>query len=159
MIKFLKNWKLKDSITLLRVFIGWHFLFEGVVKLYNPSWTALGYLGSAQGFLKQFYLLLANESIIGVIDVMNIAALIVVGLTLLLGFYEKLGALVGIGLLLMYYFAHPPFPWLQQFNVEGNYWFINKNLIELVACMIIFQFPTGQFFGLKRLFNKNKANS
>jgi thiosulfate dehydrogenase [quinone] large subunit len=53
--------------------------------------------------------------------------------------------------------AHPSFPWLSQVNVEGSYWFVNKNLIELVACMVIFQYPTAQYFGLARLFGKNKT--
>ena len=24
--------------VLLRILIGWHFLYEGVIKAYNPSW-------------------------------------------------------------------------------------------------------------------------
>lgn len=90
---------------------------------------------------------------------LNMAALIVVGLTLTLGIFEKLGAFVGIGLLAIYYLAHPSFPWLTQINVEGSYWFVNKNLIELVACLIIYQLPTGHYFGLKRIFNKNKGEN
>ncbi len=82
-----------------------------------------------------------------------------VGITLLLGIFEKKGALVGIILLALYYWAHPPFPWLMQVNVEGSYWFVNKNLIELAACMVIYQYPTGQYFGLKYLFNKNKEQT
>lgn len=75
-------------------------------------------------------------------------ALIIVGITLMLGIFERLGAIVGIGLLGMYYLAHPPFPGLTQLNVEGNYWFVNKNLIELIALILIYQMPTGTFFGL-----------
>jgi thiosulfate dehydrogenase [quinone] large subunit len=40
-------------------------------------------------------------------------------------------------------------------NVEGSYWLVNKNLIELVACWVIFQLPTGRYFGLDYL-RKNK---
>ena len=31
-------------LVLLRVAIGWHFLYEGVVKILNPGWTAAGFL-------------------------------------------------------------------------------------------------------------------
>ena len=31
-------------LVVLRVFIGWHFLYEGLVKLLNPYWSAAGYL-------------------------------------------------------------------------------------------------------------------
>ncbi len=149
-----RKWELKDSVVLLRIFIGWHFLYEGIIKLYNPEWTSFGYLASAQGPLKSIFSALTNEAVIGWVDALNMTALIVVGVTLILGIYEKIGAFVGIGLLALYYLAHPSFPWLMQVNVEGSYWFVNKNLIELVACLIIYQFPTGQYFGLKRIFNK-----
>ncbi|REE79749.1 thiosulfate dehydrogenase [quinone] large subunit [Lutibacter oceani] len=151
------KWELRDSVTLMRIFIGWHFLYEGIVKMYNPDWTSFGYLASAQGPLKPLFLALTNPSIIAWVDILNMAALILVGLTLILGFFEKLGAFVGIGLLALYYLAHPSFPWLTQVNVEGSYWFINKNLIELVACMVIYQYPTANYFGLGRIFNKNKT--
>ena len=149
-----KIWVLKDSVVLMRIFIGWHFLFEGIIKFYNPDWTSYGYLASAQGPLKTVFLALTGEGVIEWVDALNMTALILVGLTLVLGIFEKLGAFVAIALLAMYYLAHPSFPWLPEANVEGHYWFVNKNLIELVACLVIYQFPTSQYFGLKRIFNK-----
>ncbi len=143
--------KVNLVVTFLRILIGWHFLYEGVIKLYNPEWTSFGYLATAQGQLKPFFTLLIGESVIGWVDALNIIALLVVGATFLLGFWERFGAIVGIGLLALYYLAHPPFPWLAQLNVEGNYWFVNKNLIELIGCILIFYHPTGHFFGLESL--------
>ena len=157
MVTSKKGWGLKDSVVLLRIFIGWHFLYEGILKIYNPDWTSFGYLASAQGPLKPVFASLTNEAMLGWVDGLNMAALIVVGLTLLLGVFEKTGAFVGIGLLALYYLAHPSFPWLTEVNVDGSYWFVNKNLIELVACMIIFQLPTGRYFGLARIFSKNNT--
>lgn len=156
MEKTKKKWDLKDTIVLLRLFIGWHFLYEGVIKLYNPEWTSFGYLASAQGPFESLFSSLTSDSVLPWVDNLNWIALILVGITLLLGVYERLGALVGIGLLAMYYLAHPSFPWLNQLNVEGSYWFVNKNLIELVACMVLFQYPTGDYFGLSRIFRKKK---
>lgn len=152
-----RRWRLKDTVVLLRLFIGWHFLYEGVIKLYDPDWTSFGYLASAQGPLKPLFTALTGDAILPWVDALNWIALILVGITLLLGIFEKMGALVGIGLLALYYLAHPSFPWLDQLNVEGSYWFVNKNLIELMGCIIIFQFPTGHYFGLLRIFPKNKT--
>ncbi len=153
---FKKAWSLKDSVVVLRILIGWHFLYEGIIKLYNPDWTSFGYLASAQGPLKQVFVAMTNEAIISWIDSLNVVALILVGITFTLGVFEKKGAIIGIGLLAMYYLAHPPFPWLIQLNTEGNYWFVNKNLIELTACLVIYHLPTGDYFGLNRIFKKNK---
>ncbi|BFP39637.1 DoxX family membrane protein [Muricauda sp. SCSIO 64092] len=146
-----KKSKIEISVIILRVLIGWHFLYEGIVKLYNPDWTAFGYLASAQGPFKSVFSALANESVIGWVDTLNMAALMVVGITLLLGIFEKMGAIVGIGLLAMYYLSHPPFPGLTQLNVEGNYWLVNKNLIEMAALLLLYHFPTGYRFGIKNL--------
>jgi len=143
---------LKNIVVLLRLFIGWHFLYEAVIKLYNPDWTAFGYLATAQGPLRGFYVALTNESLIGTVDMLNTFTLLFVGLTLTLGIFEKWGAFAGIGILALYYMAHPPFPGAIQMNVEGNYWFVNKILIELIACAIILLYPTGRYFGLGHLF-------
>ena len=32
------------AITILRVVVGWHFLYEGIAKLTSPSWSAAGYM-------------------------------------------------------------------------------------------------------------------
>ncbi|MEM9143824.1 MAG: DoxX family protein [Bacteroidota bacterium] len=147
---------LRNGLVVLRLFIGWHFLYEGVIKLYNPEWTSMGYLASAQGPLKPLFGTLAQDPWIGIADWMNIMALIFVGITLILGIVEKWGALVGMFLLALYYMAHPSLPWVAQLKVEGSYWFINKNLIEGMACFILYQMPTGQFFGLAGLLGKEK---
>ena len=148
---------LTNSMVLLRLFIGWHFLYEGIIKLYNPDWTSFGYLASAQGPFRPFFIWMTSDSMIGLADWGNKIALIFVGLTLLLGIFEKWGAIVGALLLALYYLAHPSFPWVEQLNVEGSYWFVNKNLIELVACVVIYQMPTSHYFGLQRLFKKKEV--
>lgn len=148
-----------NGLIILRLLIGWHFLYEGVIKLYNPQWTAKGYLLSADGFLSDFFVTLAGDATINMIDFLNIAALMIVGISLLIGYAEKIGAWIGILLLLMYYLAHPPFPGLEQVNVEGNYWLINKNLIEAAALFVLSTLPTGQFFGIGRLTNKSTVHS
>jgi thiosulfate dehydrogenase [quinone] large subunit len=144
------------ALTLLRVLIGWHFLYEGVMKLYNPSWSAKGYLLSAET-MSGLYQWLASDSLIGIVDALNMTALILVGLTLMLGFLERQGALLGIVLLLLYYFAHPAFMNSAQLAAEGNYWIVNKNLVEAAALLVLFCVPTGWYFGLG-VFRKSNTN-
>jgi len=145
-----------NALVLLRILIGWHFLYEGVLKLYSPAWTAKGYLLSAS-FLQGFFQWLASDSLIWVVDTANVAALVIVGLSLLVGFKTQWAALIGIGLLLLYYLAHPPFPGLPQGPAEGSYWIVNKNLIEAAALFVLFLFPTENSFGIARLLtNRSK---
>jgi thiosulfate dehydrogenase [quinone] large subunit len=145
-------------LILLRLLIGWHFLYEGVIKLYSPGWTAKGYLLSAT-YMESFFHSLASETMISTIDTLNIAALLIVGVALILGFKTQVASLIGVGLLLLYYFAHPPFPGYPLGPAEGSYWIVNKNLIEAAALLVIFLFPTSVSFGLERFFVKRQLSS
>jgi thiosulfate dehydrogenase [quinone] large subunit len=146
------------SLVLMRLLIGWHFLYEGVIKLYSPSWTAKGYLLSAT-YMQSFFKWLASESMISIVDTLNIAALVLVGISLIIGFKTKWASIIGIGLLLMYYLAHPPFPGYPQGPSEGSYWLVNKNLIEAAALFVVFLFPTDFVFGIEKLFNRKKLQT
>jgi thiosulfate dehydrogenase [quinone] large subunit len=146
------------ALVLMRILIGWHFLYEGIIKAYNPSWTSKGYLLSAS-ILKTFFAWLAADSRISVIDNLNIIGLIAVGISLLIGIKVKWGCIGGMLLLLLYYLAHPPFPDLPQGPSEGSYWIVNKNLIEMSALFVIYQFPLATVFGLENLLSKNKLST
>ena len=147
------------ALALLRFFIGWHFLYEGVIKLFNPNWTAVGYLMSAEGIAKPLFSWLSQDAFIGVVDLLNVICLLFVGLALVIGIRERLAAIMGIGLLALYYLAHPAFPGLDQVGTEGSYFIINKNLIEAAALYVIFLIPTGHYFGLKRLLKPLSVNA
>jgi uncharacterized membrane protein YphA (DoxX/SURF4 family) len=45
----------KVFITLLRVAIGWHFFYEGMVKIVAEKWSAYPFLANTSGFLSGFY--------------------------------------------------------------------------------------------------------
>ncbi|MBK8088850.1 MAG: DoxX family protein [Chitinophagaceae bacterium] len=146
------------GLVVLRILIGWHFLYEGIIKLYNPLWTAKGYLLSAT-ILKPFFRWLADASIISVIDTLNIVGLIAVGISLIIGFKVRWGCIAGMLLLLFYYLAHPPFPGLPPGIAEGSYWIVNKNLIEMATLFIIYQFSAAPMFGIETLFKKKNKTS
>lgn len=146
-------------LTLLRLFIGWHFLFEGLIKIFNPGWTAKGYLLGSQGLFAPLFRSLGESSLVGVTDWITIILLIGVGLTLILGIFEKWGAFAGMLLLAFFYLSYPSWPGLPAGGpVEGNYWIVNKNLIELVALGVLAYFPTGHWSGLE-VFRQGKVTT
>jgi uncharacterized membrane protein YphA (DoxX/SURF4 family) len=74
------------------------------------------------------------------------------GAGLMLGLLTPLSALVGAALLCMFYLSMPPWPGLPEPpNVEGHYWYVNKNLVEMLACLAIACMPTGRWIGLDAL--------
>ncbi|WP_372650446.1 DoxX family membrane protein, partial [Draconibacterium sp.] len=131
------NWK-KLIITIFRTAIGWHFLYEGVAKLADGNWSAAGYLSSSTGPLSGLYQWMGSfEGIMNVVDPLNIAALIIIGLGLTLGLAIRVSAVSGIVLLLLYYFAHPPFGGSLLANTEGSLYIVNKNVIEALALLVL----------------------
>jgi thiosulfate dehydrogenase (quinone) large subunit len=146
------------SLTFLRVLIGWHFLYEGLMKLYTPGWTAKSYLeGSVGPFSSIFKALTTNPTILTIVDYLNEWGLVIIGLGLFIGLFEKPLKLAGILLLLLYYLAYPPFPGLTvNAAVEGSYWIVNKNLIEMAALLALFFFPSSHITGIDKFIFKSK---
>ncbi len=147
------------TLTFLRVVIGWHFLYEGLAKLYSPGgWTAELFLANAVGPFSAVYKSIAtNHTILMVVDQVNIWALIIIGLGLFAGIFAKKFAILGMGLLFLYYFAYPPFSgYSVSAPVEGSYWIVNKNLIELAAMLVLYWFPSSDITGLDKYLVKEK---
>ncbi len=156
------SWPQVLVLVVLRLLIGWHFLFEGVSKILMPNWTSAGYLENSRWiFADIFHAMAANASLLKVVDVMNIVGLIFIGLCLMLGLFTRLSSILGILLLALYYVANPPFIGVDfGLPAEGAYNIVNKNLVEMAALLVLAIFPTGHFWGFDRLlFARRLAKS
>lgn len=95
-----------------------------------------------------------EKTLVGYLDVATPWMLTGVGAFLLLGLFSRLGAFVGAGFLLMTYLAVPAWPWLPAAGpTEGNYLFVNKNLVEMLALCVLMCVPTGRWFGLDAILH------
>jgi len=141
------------AIAALRVLVGWHFLYEGLNKLTAPSWTAAGYLKQAKGPLaEQFKSLASRPDMLANADLITMWGLTIVGVCLMLGLFTRLASVIGIGFILLFYLAAPP--WIGYFYAipsEGSYLLVNKNLVELSALVVILLTGSGRFAGLDRI--------
>jgi thiosulfate dehydrogenase (quinone) large subunit len=148
------------SLVLLRTLVGWHFLYEGFVKLWKPAWgrtgeplaafSAAGYLHAGSGPLAPLFQKLAEPPWIGPLSQIVAVSLVIVGLSLMLGLFTRLGTLLGLLLLLLFYAAAIP-TGLPQAKAEGTYLFVNKTLIEAAAMLVLLVFGTGRIAGLDTL--------
>ena len=97
------------AITLLRIFVGWHFLYEGIAKLTSPAWSAAGYLRQARGpFAGLFKWLASQPNLLANADFITMWGLTLVGVLLVLGLFTRLASLAGIGFILLFYLCNPP---------------------------------------------------
>lgn len=146
-------------LVALRVVIGWHFLYEGMVKIVNPNWSSVSYLLDSSGWFEEWFLsIAANPDLLRVADFLNIWGLIAIGAGLILGVFTRVATWSGILLLIFYYLSHPPFIGLSYaMPMEGSYLIVNKVLIELIALIVLLVFPTSKQIGLDRfIFNRKK---
>lgn len=146
------------SLVVLRVAIGWHFLYEGITKLINPDWSSLGYLMDSSGlFGGLFHSIAANPSALNVIDFLNVWGLILIGAGLVLGLFTRIALIAGMVLLGFYYLSHPSSVGATYaIPSEGNYLWINKNLIEFLALWVLLVLPTWKSIGLDRFFTRSE---
>lgn len=143
------------ALASLRILIGWHFLYEGLAKLWNENWSSGPYLMDSAGwFAGIFHSVTANPNVLEIVDAVNIWGLIVIGLALMLGLFSRVALIAGIGLLVLYYLSHPPFIGAQYVAPgEGNYLFVNKTVIEMVAMFVLLALPDSNFIGLDRFLS------
>jgi uncharacterized membrane protein YphA (DoxX/SURF4 family) len=78
-----------------------------------------------------------------------------IGVMLLAGLFTRLACLAGFVFLVLTYLTHPPFPWLAlPPGTEGNPVFVNKNVIEALALLVIMVHPTGRWLGLDAVIHR-----
>ncbi|MEI8115721.1 MAG: DoxX family protein, partial [Bacteroidia bacterium] len=125
-------------ITILRVAIGWHFLYEGLSKILQGNWTASSYLLNTSGFLSGFYHALASSpSILRITDILNMYGLLLIGLALFIGLFNRFASMAGALLLTMYYFAYPPFGNPLMNASDGHLFIVDKLFIETAALLFL----------------------
>jgi thiosulfate dehydrogenase (quinone) large subunit len=156
-------------LVILRTLIGWHFLYEGYIKLLRPAWgpdglplapwSASGYLRGATGPFAALFHALGSSAWIGTIDSVLPVGLVAVGLSLMLGLFTQVGCIGAMTLLTTFYMSSIPISGLQEPRQEGAYLLINKNLIELVAVAVVFAFRTGRLAGLDRWLMTTRRRS
>lgn len=141
----------KLLFTLLRLLIGWHFLFEGISKLAVPGWSSAPYLMESKWLFSGFFhWIVAHPSALALTDSLNIWGLILVGTGLFIGLFTRISAWAGILMLLFYYVANPPFiP--SSIPVQGHFFLVNINLIEVAVLLIIAFFNREYFWSVDRL--------
>ncbi len=86
------------------------------------------------------------------LSAVTVWGLLIAGACLMLGLLTPLAALWCAGFLALVYFSNPPWPWLPDNPVtEGHYRFVDKTLIEMLACLVLASTPSGLWIGLDAL--------
>lgn len=93
-----------------------------------------------------------SRSVLWWIDGITAWGLAITGGCLLLGLFSRTNCLLAAVFLLMTYFVSPPWPWVPTPpNSEGNYLYVNKNVVEMFALLALATTASGRWFGVDAL--------
>ena len=132
---------MKNALLVLRLAIGWIFLYAGISKVIKPAWTAAGYLNNAMSF-KGMYAWFASPQNIGWVNFVNEWGLLLVGLLLILGLWVRYASMAGILLMTLYYFAELDFPKV------GNGYIVDEHIIYIIVFWVFIVTNVGMYKGL-----------
>ena len=148
----------RGLLTLLRIAIGWHFLYEGHAKFISGNWTSAGYLQASRWVLGgAFQWMASHPAVIALVDAVNIGGQILIGLLLITGTLTRAASLAGVALLLLYYLANPPLVGLGlTVPADGHYLVVDRNLIEMLTLAFLAALPVTALPGVDRWFVRRR---
>jgi len=132
------------SALLIRLSLGWLFLFSGISKINNPNWTAANYIKSAKTF-PGLYEWFASPENIGWVNLLNEWGMALIGAALILGIAVRPASLAGFMLMLLYYFPILDFP------KAGEAYIVDQHIIYAFCLLFIATVRAGQFLGIDGL--------
>jgi uncharacterized membrane protein YphA (DoxX/SURF4 family) len=89
------------------------------------------------------------------VDQVTMWGVTAIGVCLILGLFTRTACVAGALFLLSVYAAMPALPWLPVSpRLEGHYFFVNKNLIEMLALLALATTYSGRWAGLDGLIHE-----
>ena len=131
-------------IFFLRISLGILFLYAGITKVVNPSWSAAGYLKNATTF-PDFYNFLLQPEILPIINFINAWGLTLLGVSLILGIFVRLSSKLGALLMLLYYIPILKFPF-----VGTHSFLVDEHIIYIASLLLLGSAKAGRFLGLEK---------
>lgn len=137
----MEKWQ-KFFLTLLRVALGVLFLYAGYSHLYDPTFSAAGYLQGAKTFT-WFYHALLNPNVLPIVNFVNEWGLTLLGVSLLLGVGIRLSAPLGAVLMLLYYLPVLQFPFIAPHS-----FLVDEHVVYALGLLVLYSFHAGRIYGL-----------
>lgn len=132
----------KITLLFLRITTGWLMFYAGLTKILNPDWSAIGYLANAQTF-KGFYIWLTQPTILPIINFINEWALLLLGISLILGIFVRVSSILGAVLMLLYYFPALTFPYIKPHS-----FIVDEHIIYVAVLLLLSVFSAGKVWGM-----------
>jgi thiosulfate dehydrogenase (quinone) large subunit len=133
----------RGLIFVLRISMGWVFLFAAIRQIPDPTWSAAGFLSGAKTFpgLFEFF---ASPAILPILNVVVPWVHLLIGLALILGIGVRLAGLAGALLMVLYYL-----PRLDGFMIGPNNFIVEYHLVYAFVLVYLVAVHAGRVIGLE----------
>ncbi len=137
-------------LFLLRLTLGWMYLYAGASQILNPKWSAAGYLNSATTF-HGLYAWLASPANINWLNVVNKWSLLLLGLSLIFGLFVRISGYLGAALMFLFYFVILHFPYV---GTGTTSFLVDQHIIFALALLYFATTGAGRVWGLDQVCAK-----
>lgn len=127
----------------MRIVLGIMFFYAGITKVFDPAWSAAGYLNAAKTFAPLYHLL-TSPSLLPIINFVNAWGLTLLGISLILGIGIRLSSALGALLMLLYYLPILDFPY-----PNPHAFIVDEHIIYIAALLVLAAFRAGRIWGLE----------
>jgi thiosulfate dehydrogenase (quinone) large subunit len=138
----------RSVIFVLRVLIGWVFLYAGTWQILDNFDTA-GFLNHVVTFHGVFALF-AAPAVLPVTDFLVKWGHLLIGLSLVTGLFVRASAPFGLLLMIVYYFAHMKFPYIED-NLNL---LVDFHLVYATVLVYLIAHRAGHVWGLDGLVER-----
>jgi thiosulfate dehydrogenase (quinone) large subunit len=133
----------RNLVLFLRLAMGWVFLYAASHQLFDPHWTAAGFLSHTKTF-HFIYGPLAASSAMPLIDFCVKWGHLLIGLSLISGLMVRVSGPFGIALMLVYWTAHLDFPYVDS---PLNF-LIDEHIVDAAVIAYLMAVRAGHVVGL-----------
>lgn len=138
------------SLAALRIALGGLFFYAGITKVFNPAWSAAGYLNNAKTFPELFHWF-AQPGILPFINFVNEWGLTLLGISLILGVAVRLSSLLGAALMMLYYLPVLDFPY-----PNAHSYIVDEHIIYALVLVFFAVVRAGRVYGLDKIWTASR---
>jgi len=133
-----------------RLLMAWTFLYAASHQVFNPKFSAAGFLSHTKTF-HDVYAVLATPAIDPALTFLVSYGHLLIGLSLLVGLMVRVSAAFGVALLVMYWTAHMDWPFIEN----TNNFIIDYHIVYATLCVYLIAKRAGHVWGLDGWLEKS----
>ena len=133
----------RKFILVFRLLMAWTFLYAASHQVFNPKFSAAGFLRQTKTF-HDVYAVLATQAMDPILTFLVSYGHLLIGLSLLLGLMVRVSGAFGVALLMMYWTAHMDWPYIEN----TNNFIIDYHIVYATVCVYLIINRAGHVLGL-----------